>query len=983
MVEIQRSPQETAELTVQTQQEKISQAIYNIKAESNEDFNNINELINKNFFNKIEQSQAERIINIIDDLFKQWWYNKDLKDLREFLEPKAAKTISSFGQSNEYIPDTKIVLDSNGKSQLQIINAQISTLESSLWNNKELKDIITELKNITNNLNNRNKEQLVTFLTDNWISGISENTWNTELLQWVNLFLRNINKHLTDIDESNNILNERNENTNRFNEFLQTINDWKRENLDKFNNKEDLQRLQTFIEQNPGNKGIMKVYLNMKGIQIKEQNNTHHQDRKVFENILNILENEYWENGKQHKEFQQYILDVKFDTRKIKEDNKWLMNLCTNWLKLNRNWNNINKGTPNIQNFCKSRWFNVDQFIKKFNGINQKRIDNNVQQLKDFNILSVISEGELKKFTIEEITEGNVTKPQLKYTGAVLSAEWTDLISTLWLQDKAKSQLKENPWNTNFVDEEELTQLINSSSDIQTARYEKIFDEIKKSQEKEDETVQQTNFENEVDQEFKNLPNLDTSSIKKVFSGLKKEDIVKFFNEQKAREDLTERQKSWLTLTYKGLTKRFTDPNDNTNRWKKSITVLQQYMNDKNDKIVIDWKFGKQTFNELCSAFWEKTQWSDTNNSQKSKETDDTTPWEVMFGNEKLTIQHEKESGKNFVEINWKRYYEYTANINWLWYDSETNTDGVKYTYVWDYVDGKCEWHWIYILASGEKYEWKRKNDKAEWQWTLTRASGEKYEWERKNGNMEWQWTRTWANWRSVKWTFANGLTTPTKFIENSNNYDVVLEGNLLKIVSPWEYEGRYIDLNTWEFIDEQIDNQAAGKEIKNYDDLLSKLKDMSKLENIWTEEIVYKPNENTTFHFTKKGCRLQTSDKEINFKKRGTWLWYYTADNGDIGMYMKNNFIYIYSISKWPIKKLYYPSWAEFTWKSDSKSDSRGILEEWIMTYPNRPTFEWSFKYDETTHKVKPDKSFNVDFNTNFWVDYDEFHRYQPSAIS
>ena len=489
-------------------------------------------------------------------------------------------------------------------------------------------------------------------------------------------------------------------------------------------------------------------------------------------------------------------------------------------------------------------------------------------------------------------------------------------------------------------------------------------------------------FENIRDINFENLPDLDTNSITKVF-GLEKQNVVKFFNKQKARTDLTENQKTWLRLTYIWLTKRFTDQNDNTNRWKEYIIMLQQYMRDNNEKIVMDWKFGKQTFNALCSAFWEKTQWSDTNNSQKSKETNDTTPWEVMFGNKKLTIQCEKESGKNFVEINWKRYYEYTANINWLWYDSETNTDGVKYTYVWDYVDGKCEWHWIYILASGEKYEWKRKNDKAEWQWTLTRASGEKYEWERKNGNMEWQWTRTWANWRSVKWTFANGLTTPTKFIENSNNYDVVLEGNLLKIVSPWEYEGRYIDLNTWEFIDEQIDNQAAGKEIKNYDDLLSKLKDMSKLENIWTEEIVYKPNENTTFHFTKKGCRLQTSGKEINFKKRGTWLWYYTADNGDIGMYMKNNFIYIYSISKWPIKKLYYPSWAEFTWKSDSKRDSRGILEEWIMTYPNRPTFEWSFKYDETTHKVKPDKSFNVDFNTNFWVDYDEFHRYQPSAIS
>ncbi len=672
MVESQRSPQETAELTVQTQQEKISQAIEDIKIESNKNFNNINELINQKFFDNIGQKQAERIINIIDDLFKQWWYNKDLKDLREFLEPKAAKTISSFGQSNEYIPDTKIVLDLNGKSQLQIINAQISTLESSLWNNKKLKDIITELKNITNNLNERNKGQLVTFLTDNWISGISENTWNTELLQWVNLFLRNINKHLTDIDESNNILNERNENANRFNEFLQTINGWERKNLDKFNNKEDLQRLQTFIEQNPGNKDIMRVYLNMKGIQIKEQNNTHHQDRKVFENILNILENEYWENGKQHKEFQQYILDVKFDTRKIKEDNKWLMNLCTNWLKLNRNWNNINKGTPNIQNFCKSRWFNVDQFIKKFNGINQKRIDNNVQQLKDFNILSVISEGELKKFTIEEITEGNVTKPQLKYDNTVLSADWTNLLSTLWLEDKAKEQPKTDPWKTNFVNENELTQLINSSSDIQTARYEKIFNKVKEDQQTETPETPDQHTDN-IPEELKELNANDIKNIRKYVDANK---VATFFNKAIKTENLSDDQKEMLLLAQKWLvTKQW--ENDEIKELQSKLWFLEN---------AIDWKFGIKTFNALKEKFgWtigqpiEQTNWHKINkNGSILKEVTITansieTEQNNLIKNFSLREKNLDDKKMNYFGINKNTKIFSRASYTWIYYFDNDN----------------------------------------------------------------------------------------------------------------------------------------------------------------------------------------------------------------------------------------------------------------------------------------------------------------------
>jgi hypothetical protein len=205
-----------------------------------------------------------------------------------------------------------------------------------------------------------------------------------------------------------------------------------------------------------------------------------------------------------------------------------------------------------------------------------------------------------------------------------------------------------------------------------------------------------------------------------------------------------------------------------------------------------------------------------------------------------------------------------------------------------------------------------------------------------------------------------------------------------LKVVSEWKYEGKYISVETWEFVDtpstnhdsdqdndqadnpkdNNINNQSAEKKTSSYTDLLNELKD------IWNKEIVYKPNENTTFNFTEKGCRLETSGKVINFKKRGSWLWYYTADigdrKGDAYMYMRDKFIYIYRVSLRPIKKLYYPSWAEFEWKCDE----RGILEEWIMTNSDGTPFEWSFIFNEKTQTVKqwePHKV-NIENLGRFW---------------
>lgn len=512
---------------------------------------------------------------------------------------------------------------------------------------------------------------------------------------------------------------------------------------------------------------------------------------------------------------------------------------------------------------------------------------------------------------------------------------------------------------------------------------------------------QQENFEKEVDQEFRNLPDLDTNSIK-VFSDLDKNKIVNFFNEQKAREDLTHEQKYWLTLAYEWLTKRFIDSNDGINRWKESITVLQQYMKDNDKRIVIDWKFGKQTFDAMKRYLSGETATVNSNDTNETSDINNNSS-EVMFGDERLLIK--EEDGRKFVEINWNRYYEYENGMNWLWYRNGINNNSQKWTYIWDYVDGNEEWNWTITRDNEEKYEWNWKNGKREWKGTYTRASGAKHEWNWENNKMEWEgtytlannrgkyewefkenhgewrWTRTWANWNSVKWTFTKtdksmfGLKTPTKFIDDSGEYEVVRDNELLKVVSKWEYEGKYISLEKWEFVDtpstnhdsdqdnDQADNTKdnKSKQREQFQKYKKLNEEIQKLRN--GESYEYKINDDIIFTFTKEKCILNDSGKEITFNNRSKkWFSYRIEPNKYITI--KPNFIDIYDISK-GMNKLYYQdgSWRKkFEWYTDNYWNPK----EWIMTYNNGSKFEWNFIVWDT---LKEWERHNVSFKEDdFW---------------
>jgi hypothetical protein len=224
------------------------------------------------------------------------------------------------------------------------------------------------------------------------------------------------------------------------------------------------------------------------------------------------------------------------------------------------------------------------------------------------------------------------------------------------------------------------------------------------------------------------------------------------------------------------------------------------------------------------------------------------------------------------------------------------------------------------------------------------------------------------------------GLKTPTKFIDNSGEYKVVRDNGLLKVVSEWKYEGKYISVETWEFVDtpstnhdsDQDNDQADNPKDNNVDNHASKQREQFKKYQKLNEEIQklrnggsyeYKINDDIIFTFTKEKCILNDSGKEITFYNTSKkWFRYRIKPNKYITI--KPNFIDIYDISK-NMNKLYYQdgSWRKkFEWYTDKYWNPK----EWIMTYNNGSKFEWNFIVWGT---LKEWERHNVSFKEDdFW---------------
>lgn len=261
-------------------------------------------------------------------------------------------------------------------------------------------------------------------------------------------------------------------------------------------------------------------------------------------------------------------------------------------LKIEWSWELIQEDNEQIIKFCTTNWFDVKQFVTEFNETNQKRIDSNKEWLKQFNLMSVFTEDELSKFSVTNVSEegSSLTQVQLKYWDVQLLADGSNLISALWLENKVKDQLKKVKLQTNFINEAEFTNLINSDPTISKERFDKILAEIEQRQ-------QTTPSEVSIDTpetQSEELRELDPEEIKNLRDWLNKKTVADFFNNVIKIENITEEQKSLLLLTQKWLT---------TEEWRINDVVKELQIQLWFTWSAIDWQFGKNTFKRLKKKF--------------------------------------------------------------------------------------------------------------------------------------------------------------------------------------------------------------------------------------------------------------------------------------------------------------------------------------------------------------------------------------------
>ena len=619
------------------EQQNTIKDINTLLANNNKEISTINDLLNKDFLKWISAELAWQILQNIPDQLQN---DPNIKKVIIVLSAKTSVSDISWNNSNLQNYSNNIWRNLNNIWNIDIwsftidlsnYKKDISGNSESYWltgltwelqqclnligsseNLQNLKNNLEGIKKIiegkSTNLNDLNK--IEQFLNDNQIN---LEPWNendiSPLLQWIHKFILNIAPTLShnksNQEQANRILEEEEQKTiernTKLTEMSTAFSDIENKipndlwNLSKLN-KKDIQNIKDFITESKSNntisthtnakESVFLLYLKMyRCQQALNSNGITHRDKNNFNEIFNHITNTFKNN-----EIQNYELWLQF---------KWIneTNLKSaapqNW-----DWKYLTEENNNsfLQTVCRWHLFQPKDYMDKFNNINGNRVNNIVSQLQNYKISDF-----LQYFELNDNKDGLIPKNDKEHFNSLNENDRTTALRGILTKQVASTVKNLVNW------ENEIKWIIweynsKENTNILTDWTKKIIEELNKQQN----TPEWWNWNQETEMTFENLPVLDTNSIKKVFSNLNKQDIVKFFNEQKARTDLTGPQKTQLLLLYKGLTERFVNEDDNVNRWKENIKTLQHHLKENDANLAIDWKFGIQTFNTLLKTFWKE-----------------------------------------------------------------------------------------------------------------------------------------------------------------------------------------------------------------------------------------------------------------------------------------------------------------------------------------------------------------------------------------
>lgn len=628
------------------EQQNTIKDINTLLANNNKEISTINDLLNKEFLKWISAELAWQILQSIPNQLKD---DPNIQKVITVLSAKTSASQISWNNSNLEDYSNNIWMDLNIGWSIDIWNFTIdlSTYKKDISGNSELYWLTglaweiqqclyvigssENLQNLKNNLEGIKKiiegkstklndlNKIEQFLINNQIRLESWNQNNiAPLLNWIHTFIVNtaqkLSENRSNQEQANRILNEEEQRINaeiaaanlerierntKLIEMSTAFSDIENKipndlwNLSKLN-KKDIQNIKDFITESTNNntisthtnakENVFILYLKMyRCQQALNGSGITHRDKNNFDEIFNHIKETFKNN-----EIQNYELWLQF---------KWINETnLKNAAPQNWDWKYLTEENNNsfLQTVCRWHLFQPKDYMDKFNNINENRVNNIVSQLQNYKISDF-----LQHFELNDNKDGLIPKNDKEHFNSLNENERTTALRGILTKQVASTVKNLVNW------ENEIKWIIweynsKENTNILTDWTNKIIEELNKQPD----APEWWDWNQEIEMTFEHLPVLDTNSIKKVFSNLNKQDIVNFFNEQKARTDLTGAQKTQLVLLYEGLTKRFVDPNNNNiNLWKQKIETLQDYLKENDKNLVTDWKFGINTFNALRNSF--------------------------------------------------------------------------------------------------------------------------------------------------------------------------------------------------------------------------------------------------------------------------------------------------------------------------------------------------------------------------------------------
>ena len=157
--------------------------------------------------------------------------------------------------------------------------------------------------------------------------------------------------------------------------------------------------------------------------------------------------------------------------------------------------------------------------------------------------------------------------------------------------------------------------------------------------------------------------------------------------------------------------------------------------------------------------------------------------WEFSYWKFIFNEGVKKDDGNwKYIEIDGKKYYEWSEGMNWFWYRCSSERARHYYFLCWEFKDGHIL-RWIQIFHSWDKYVGQFKNDVRDWQWTYTCI-----------------------NWNILTWVWKNGFISEgkMKLASDGTEIDVIWDRDnwSWKVTTEWKYKDKHINHTTWEFIE-------------------------------------------------------------------------------------------------------------------------------------------------------------------------------------